>query len=188
MMSNLKIYNVIGIMSGTSMDGVDFSLISTDGQNYTKILFELNYEYSVIYKNRLKKLIKNLPLNMKQQLIYSKKNEKFITINFIRYIKKFMNEVKFPSIKVDLIGLSGQTILHNPDKGYSIQLGSGKEVNKELKIPVVADFRENDLNNGGQGAPIGSYYHKSIIKNLNKKACILNIGGIANITYLNKNN
>ena len=81
-MSNLKIYNVIGIMSGTSMDGVDFSLIRTDGQNYTKILFEKNYEYSENYKNKLKKLIKNLPLNKKQQLIYSKKNENFITDKF----------------------------------------------------------------------------------------------------------
>ena len=82
-MSNFKIYNVLGIMSGTSMDGVDFSLIKTDGMNYTEVLYEKNFEFSKNYRYKLRKLIKNLPKNQKDQLIYSLKNEKFITNNFI---------------------------------------------------------------------------------------------------------
>ena len=78
--------------------------------------------------------------------------------------------------------------MHNPKENYSIQLSSGKEINKKLKIPVIANFRQNDLLNGGQGAPIGSFYHKYILDKINEKTCIINLGGIANITYVNNKN
>ena len=185
-MSNSKIYNVIGIMSGTSMDGVDISLIRTDGRKNIKIIYEKSYEYSDVYRSKLKKLIKNLPNTKNQQFLYCKKNDEFITKSFIRYIEKFINEIKPKMVDIHLIGLSGQTITHNPDKGYSIQLGSGKKIYQKLKIPIVVNFRENDLKNGGQGAPIGSFYHKYLLSKFNKKSCIINLGGIANITFANK--
>ena len=185
-MSNYKIYTVIGIMSGTSMDGVDFSLIKTNGKNYTKIIFEKNFNYSKNYRNKLKKLIKNLPKNKQAQLLYAHNNEKFITNKFIQYIKKFITIIKTKKCKIDLIGLSGQTIFHNPKKKYSIQLASGEKINKVIKIPIITNFRQNDLLKGGQGAPIGSFYHKSILDKIDKKACIVNLGGIANITFTNK--
>ena len=188
-MSNFKIYNVLGIMSGTSMDGVDLSLIKTDGMNYTKIVYEKNYKYSNSYKHKLKKLIINLPKTKKNQFIYSKKNEYFVTDSYIKYIKKFLKKIKFNNINIniELIGLSGQTIFHNPDKGYSIQLGNGKEVYEEINIPVIVNFRQNDLFHGGQGAPIGTFYHKSILNKIKEKACIINLGGVANITFINNN-
>ena len=184
-MSNTNIYTVIGIMSGTSMDGVDLSLIRTDGVNKTYIIFEKKYNYTEIYKKKLKNIIKNLPSNKSNQMIYAKKNELLITNKFLYYLKIFMKNPKIALRKIDLIGLSGQTIFHNPDKKYSIQLGSGKDIYKKIRIPVITNFREKDLMNGGQGAPIGSFYHKSILKKINKKGCIINLGGIANITYTN---
>jgi len=183
-MSNSIIYTTIGIMSGTSMDGIDISLIDTDGKNLTKILFEKKYQYSEFYKNKLKKLIKNLPKTKKNQLLYVKEKEDFITNIFIKFIKNFINLKKIKNYKIDLIGLSGQTIFHNPEKTYSIQLGSGKKIFKKINIPVVCNFRQNDLLHGGQGAPIGSFYHKSILKKIKDKACIINLGGITNITIL----
>ena len=186
-MINPYIYTVIGVMSGTSMDGVDFSLIKTDGLNYIEIILEKDYKYSKVYKNQLKKIIKNLPKTKKNKILYVKKNEKFITNKFIEYINKFIKKIKPKKYKVDLIGFSGQTIFHNPDKKYSLQLGSGKEIYKKIKIPIIADFRQKDLLNGGQGAPIGSFYHKYILDKINKKACIINLGGIANITFAIKN-
>ena len=173
-------------MSGTSMDGVDLSLIRTDGLNNTKIILEKNYEYSKNYRRKIKNLIKNLPKTRSSQFLYAKKNEKFITDSFLKYIKKFLQIIKLNKYKIDIIGLSGQTIFHNPSKKYSIQLGSGKEIYKKIKIPVISNFREKDLLNGGEGAPIGSFYHKSILKKIKEKACIINIGGISNITYANK--
>ena len=187
-MINSKIYNVIGVMSGTSMDGIDISLIKTDGINYNKIIYEKNYKYSENYKKKLKKLIKNLPKTKNKQILYSKKNEKFITNKFLVYIKKFVQITKYNKHKINLIGLSGQTIFHDPIKKYSIQLGSGKIINKKIQIPVFTNFRQKDLINGGVGAPIGSFYHKSILNKIKKNACIINLGGISNITYANKKN
>ena len=173
-------------MSGTSMDGVDFSLIKTDGINYTQIVFEKNYKYTENYRKKIKKLIKDLPKSENKQFIYAKNNEKFITDKFLQYIKKFIKIIEPNLHKIDLIGLSGQTIFHNPNKKYSLQLGSGKEIYKKIKIAIISNFRQKDLLNGGQGAPIGSFYHKSILNKINKKACIINLGGIANITYANR--
>lgn len=187
-MSNSNVYTVIGIMSGTSMDGIDLSLIQTNGIDYTKVILENSYEYSKNYKLRLKKLIKNLPESKKKQFLYVKKNQKFITNNFLKYIKKFIKLINPKLHSIDLIGLSGQTIYHNPSKKYSIQLGSGSEIYKKLKVPIITNFRQKDLLNGGEGAPIGSFYHKSILDKIENKACIINLGGIANITFSNKKN
>ena len=185
-MSKLKIYTVIGLMSGTSMDGLDCSLIETDGQEYTKIIKEKTYEYSNLYKKNLKNLICNLPEGKKNQILYSKKNDLLVTNNITRITRKFIKFIKYNTDKIDLIGLSGQTIIHNPEKNYSIQLCSGSELNLQLKIPVISNFRQKDLHFGGQGAPIGSFYHKSILDKINSNAAIINLGGIANITYKSK--
>ena len=185
-MSNFNIYTVIGIMSGTSMDGVDFSLIKTDGVSNTEIIHEKQYKYPDKYRNKLKSIIDNLPKSQKNQTTYAKKNEKLITNEFLFYIKKFLKHIKPNLYKIELIGFSGQTIYHNPIKRYSIQLGSGKEIYKEINIPTISNFRQKDLLNGGQGAPIGSFYHKSIINKIKEKSCIINLGGISNITFTNK--
>ena len=173
-------------MSGTSMDGLDCSLIETDGQKYTKVINEKMYKYSNLYQKKLKNLIFNLPKGKKKQIKYSKENEIFVTKNIIRITKKFIKFIKYDLNKIDLIGLSGQTIIHNPEKNYSIQLCSGKELNIQIKIPVISNFRQKDLRFGGQGAPIGSFYHKNILDKINKKAAIINLGGVANITFSNK--
>ena len=185
-MSKSKIYTVIGIMSGTSMDGLDFSLVKTDGLNYTKILYEKNYRYSENYRKKLKRLIKNLPQNKTKQFLFAKSNEEFITNNFTKHIKRFIKEINHKYSVIDMIGLSGQTIYHNPIKKYSIQLANGKKIYQKTKIPIVSNFRQNDLLHGGQGAPIGSFYHKSILDKGSINACIVNLGGIANITFSNK--
>ena len=184
-MSNLNKFKVIGIMTGTSMDGLDCSLIETNGIYYVQILKEKTYKYSNNYSKKIKKLIFNLPKNKTKQKQYSKKNEEFITNKILQLIKLFIKEMNLEKNDIDLIGLSGQTIVHNPDKKYTIQLGSGKKIYKKLLIPTISNFRENDIKNGGQGAPIGSYYHRFLLKDFNKKAAIINLGGISNITYSN---
>ena len=184
-MSNKKIFTTIGIMTGTSMDGLDLSLIKTDGLKYFKILEEYSYDYSNTYKIKLKKFVDNFSKSKKRKNISIKKYEVFVTNELIKIIKNFIKKIKYNK-QIDLIGFSGQTIFHDPKNNYSLQLGSGKILSNKIKIPVVTNFRDKDVAMGGQGAPIGCYYHKYLINKINQKAAIVNIGGVTNITILYK--
>ena len=186
MMINKKRYIVLGIMSGTSMDGLDCSVIETDGHDYNNILLEQTFNYSFKYIKELKKIIKYLPETKNKQLIYSKKKEIIVNNELIKIIKNFLKISENNKININLIGFSGQTIYHNPVEKYSLQLGSGKLIHKKTKIPTVSNFRENDLKNNGQGAPIGSFYHEHILKKIKGYNAIINIGGVSNITYIYK--
>ena len=183
-MGNRRIYSTLGIMSGTSMDGIDFSYIKTDGKDYVKIIYEYNYNYSLNYQLKLKKIINKKPDHFTKIKKYFYSYESEVTKIFIKYINKFIKRCKIKNEEIDLIGLSGQTMYHNPEKNISIQLGSGKIISNYFKINVVTNFRDKDINNNGQGAPIGAYYHKYLLSRSNKKAIIINLGGVANFTQL----
>ena len=184
-MSTRKLYKVIGIMSGTSMDALDCSYLETDGNEYVKIIIEKSYKFSKNYKHKLNKFSKNNQKNYKNKY---KELDNFVTLNFLRNIKKFINEFKIKKKLIDFIGISGQTIFHDPKDKITIQLGSCKIIKERLGIKVIGNFRNNDIKNGGQGAPIGAFYHNYILKKISINSAIINIGGIANIAYLNKNN
>ncbi|HJO13247.1 MAG: anhydro-N-acetylmuramic acid kinase [Pelagibacteraceae bacterium] len=180
-------YNVIGIMSGTSMDGIDCSYVRTDGVNFVSMINENSYEYSQNYRNKLKKIIKyihNIKSFKKKQQI--KNFENIVTNKFIQVIKKFIKDYDIKRSSIDYIGVSGHTVLHDPKNKKTIQLGSCKEIQKELKIKIVGNFRENDIKNSGQGSPIGAFYHQYILNNYSSLAAIINLGGIANICYSHK--
>ena len=174
-------------MSGTSMDGIDCSYVSTDGVNFVSIINENSYKYSQNYKNKLKKIIKYLKniksLKKKQRI---KKFENIVTNKFIQVIKKFIKDYNIKHSSIDYIGVSGQTVLHDPKHKKTIQFGSCKKIQKKLQIKIVGNFRENDIKNGGQGAPIGAFYHQYILNNYSSKSAIINFGGIANICYCHK--
>ena len=186
-----KIYTAIGLMSGTSMDGVDLSVIRSDGEyEYTHIL-DKYFEYD-------EKLHKKL-VDLRGQIFTQKDLIKFseelkilereITIFHIKIVKEI--ETKYRD-KIDLVGFHGQTIFHDSDNKTSKQLGDGNLLSQLTRKTVVYDFRQNDLNHGGQGAPLTPIFHNLIsnkIYNENKRECpnFLNIGGISNITNTIKN-
>ena len=169
-------------MSGTSVDGVDFSFIETNGTNYVKNISGKSYKYKNKYKNKVKIFIKKLRNNTSLPL---DKMDLFISKQFLYYINKFICEFKINISMIDYIGLSGQTVLHKPECKLTIQLGSGKFLSKSLNVNVVSNFRQNDINNGGQGAPIGAFYIKYLLHKLKIKAAFINIGGISNIAFIN---
>ena len=181
-MKKKKIFNVIGIMTGTSMDGIDISYISTDGVNKIKILKEKSYQYSFTEQIKIKKI--NIK-NKSQKKLISIQDVKISNL-VIKYLKKFFQEFKIIRKNVDYISLSGQTILHIPNKNISIQLGSPKLISNFFKIQVISNFRINDIKNGGQGAPIGAFYHKLLIKKINTNSAIINLGGVANFALIYK--
>ena len=186
-----KIYTAIGLMSGTSMDGVDLSVIRSDGEyEYSRIL-DKYFEYDEKLHKKLVNLrgqifTQNDVIKMSEQI---RTLEREITIFHSEIIKKITS--KFQE-NIDLVGFHGQTIFHNADIKISKQLGDGKLLSQLIKKTVVYNFRQNDLNNGGQGAPLTPIFHNLIsnkIYNENKIDCpnFLNIGGISNITNTIKN-
>ena len=172
----------IGLMSGTSGDGVDASVIRTDGMSDYELIKDKYFEFSPeIYKD-----IHNLKekIHKTQHLETFKKEinnlERKITIFHAEIIKEFNLSDE------TLIGFHGQTIYHNPNEKISKQLGNGNLLNQLTNKNVVYDFRKNDILNGGEGAPLTPIFHHLIsLKNkINLPVCFLNIGGISNITIV----
>jgi anhydro-N-acetylmuramic acid kinase len=185
-----KFYTSLGLMSGTSMDGVDASVIKSDGENYYEPVFDKYFEYDeVIYSDLLKLRDK---INSKKDLTTNSSQISELERKITLFHAKISEEIiKNVGIDVDLIGFHGQTIFHNAQQKISKQIGDGNLLSSLLKKDVVYNFRKNDIFNGGQGAPLASIFHNLLIqqRQIEKPACILNIGGIANITLVvSKNN
>ena len=179
-----RLFNVIGLMSGTSGDGVDSSLTKTDGNNVFMPISDKYYEYPSVIKKKYHSIIDKIR-------DYKDLNKFKADINDLERILTMFNLEIIKDIKknckdtIDLIGYHGQTIYHNPKKGISRQLGNGNLLSKLLNIKIVYDFRKNDILNGGQGAPLTPIFHVMLSKKLNlNSAVILNIGGILNATTI----
>ena len=178
-----KKYTSLGLMSGTSGDGVDASIINSDGVNTFESIKDKYYEYdSNIYKDFhfLKERILNL-YDLKRLSKEVNELERKITLFHAKIIKEL-------SINNDktLVGFHGQTIYHNAMEKISRQLGDGKLLYQLTKKRIIYNFRENDILNGGEGAPLTPIFHQLIAtkKKIKLPICFLNIGGISNITIV----
>ena len=184
-----KIYTALGLMSGTSMDGIDASIIKSNGDDKYEVILDQYFEYEEeIYKNLVD--IRN-KINTSEDLEVNStalaEIERKITLFHASVCKQIISK---NSNNIDLIGFHGQTIFHNADKKISKQLGDAHLLSGLLKKKVVYNFRENDMLNGGQGAPLAPIFHQLLV-NQNQimlPVYILNIGGIANITIVTSKN
>ena len=180
-----KIYTALGLMSGTSMDGVDASIIKSNGEDKYEVVFNQYFKYDMQINEELVdirdkiKSSKDLEVNS----IALADIEKKITLFHASACKKVINDNQ---INLDLIGFHGQTIFHNANEKISKQLGDAKLLSGLLKKKVVYNFRENDIHNGGQGAPLAPIFHQLLVNqnHIKQPVCILNIGGIANLTII----
>ena len=183
-----KFYTSLGLMSGTSMDGIDASIIRSDGENEYQSTFDEFFEYDqALYKDLVN--LRN-KINSANDIIVNSELvseiERKITLYHAEICNKIINKSDH---EVDLIGFHGQTIFHDASQKISKQLGDGSLLSSLLKKDVIYNFRANDIANGGQGAPLAPIFHNLII-NKNKielPVFILNIGGIANITIITSN-
>ena len=182
-----KLYTAIGLMSGTSMDGIDISLIKTDGFDQFINILDEYHEYDENLHKHLVNL-RNLIHNHKDLEKYSKQLvelEREITLFHTKFIRDLMQKY---NEKIDFVGFHGHTIFHDPKKKISRQLGDGNLISQLIKKNVVFDFRQEDLKNGGQGAPLTPIFHNLLSNNINDKykigfpILVMNIGGITNIT------
>ena len=186
-----KIFTALGLMSGTSMDGVDASIIQSDGETNYRVIsnkyFKYNFDFFKKITNLRDKINQSKDLIDKEDEIKSIERE--ITLFHAQISNKIIEESK---VEIDLIGFHGQTIFHNVEEKITKQLGDGNLLSQLTNKNVVYDFRQNDLKNGGEGAPLTPIYHKLLVELLEKEnklktpVIILNIGGIANITSITK--
>lgn len=168
-------------MSGTSMDGINATLVYTDGKILETSSFNIISDYSEQTKLLLNRAVEDI--NLYKKLKKNKDDIDFlVSLDHSKIVKEVIDRSK---IKPDLIGFHGQTIFHDPKNNETIQVGSPQLLSDLLGVNVISDFRDQDINNGGQGAPISPIYHKYLItkSELLLPTCFLNIGGIANFTY-----
>ena len=166
---------ILGLMSGTSMDGLDCCLADLT-INKSKLKFHIIDSSTFPYENETKKIIFDSIFHKKYSYDYL---NKYLGNIFSKIIDKFLQ-----TENLDLISNHGQTISHL-DKQYSIQVSSPKIINKNFKVPVVYDFRKHDIQNGGNGAPLMPLLDWYLFQNSNVLA--VNIGGISNISLIIKN-
>ena len=172
----------LGLMSGTSGDGVDASIIRTDGIKEYESIKDKYFEYdSDIYNDihNLKEKIQKL-----EHLEIFKKEISNLERKITIFHAEIINELNLTDETV--IGFHGQTIYHNPKEKISKQLGNGKLLNQLTKKEIVFNFRMNDILNGGEGAPLTPIFHHLLAfqKKIKLPVCFLNIGGISNITIV----
>ena len=183
-----KIYTALGLMSGTSMDGIDASIISSDGDREYSVIVDKYYKYDEKFRDDLvhirSKILTNEDLTSFETEIEALERE--LTL-LHAYAANDIAEKNH--INIDFIGFHGHTLFHDSKEKISKQIGDGNLLSQLCKKDVIYNFRQADIENGGKGAPLTPIFHNAIVnKNLNSEfdkfdsINILNIGGIANIT------
>ena len=178
----------LGLMSGTSMDGIDLALVETDGEDHVVPSSHngktLATPYETAFARRIEAALEDAKgiKNRDDRLGSLAAVEKEITCRHATAIETFIRK---HGGGIDVIGFHGQTVLHRPKIGLTVQLGDGQLLADLTGIPVVHDMRAADMVAGGQGAPLVAAYHRVLANLIDERpAAFVNIGGISNITYV----
>lgn len=168
-------------MSGTSADGVDAAIIRTNGEREIHSVGNLTLPYPDDLQCRLVEAARNdIGLTAVMRL------EQEITLRHVDAVKQLLNATTTASTDIDLIGFHGHTIRHVPDQSLTWQIGDASLLSEKTGIRVVSDFRRRDMAAGGQGAPLAPLYHAALLPTeIDYPVCVLNLGGVGNLTYLN---
>src|SRR6266436_6751027 len=181
----------IGLMSGTSYDGVDVALIETDGEEIGRLGPTGYRPYSDPEREVVRRAIAvaaNLTDRSARPAMLAEAEE-LVTDMHAEAVEAFLAANGMPPSEVAVVGFHGQTVLHRPDRGLTIQLGNGTALAGRLGIPVVYDFRAADVAAGGHGAPMVPVFHRAMLRLLKREhpVGVLNLGGVANVTFIDGN-
>ncbi|WP_177202357.1 anhydro-N-acetylmuramic acid kinase [Methylobacterium sp. ap11] len=188
----------IGLMSGTSLDGVDVALIETDGETvrverspngYLEPLGPTGYR---AYSDDDRALLRQALIDAEAVTERSERPgclaaaEELVTRLHAEAVENFLSENGLTAADIDVIGFHGQTVVHRPDQKMSVQIGDGRVLSRRLGIKVVSDLRHADIEAGGQGAPLVPVFHRALAQasGFTESLGILNIGGVANATLI----
>lgn len=169
----------IGVMSGTSMDGIDAALLRTDGQSVAEAGHALTVPYGADLRSALRGVLGGVGA--------VDRVERLLTEAHSDAVIQLLAAAKLSAKEVDIIGYHGHTILHRPQEGRTWQIGDGALLARTVGIDVVCDLRSNDVAHGGEGAPIVPVYHRALCGGLERPLVVVNIGGVANVTWIGVN-
>jgi anhydro-N-acetylmuramic acid kinase len=179
----------IGLMSGTSLDGIDLAFVETDGEAQVRLGPFATRPYSDAERRLLRAALANARALSRahDRPGILPQAEAFLTRAHAEAVRSFCKEQGIDLASIDLVGFHGQTVLHRPEAGLTVQIGDGQALAEEIGRPVVFDFRSADVAAGGQGAPLVPVFHRALAANadLPERVAFLNIGGVANVTLLN---
>jgi anhydro-N-acetylmuramic acid kinase len=182
-----KIRRALGLMSGTSMDGIDVALIETDGGTHVRRLGSAGVAYPHAFRDRLRQALadaKTMTGRMDRPGCLAEV-ERELTERQAEAALRFIGDRMLQPSAIDVIGFHGQTVLHRPASGLTVQLGDGPLLAQATGIDVVYDMRAADVAAGGEGAPLAPAYHRALAAKLPQRPCVfLNIGGVANVTWI----
>ncbi|KSV69992.1 anhydro-N-acetylmuramic acid kinase [Ensifer sp. ENS10] len=179
----------IGLMSGTSMDGIDVAMLRTDGEDIVERGPSAGFAYDARFRDRLKQgLVDAKTITQRDQRPGALSQlERDLTLRHAEAVKAFLQQNDLSPTAIDVIGFHGQTVLHRPDEALTVQIGDGPLLAGETAIDVVYDMRANDMVHGGQGAPLIPAYHAALARGaagLAAPVVFVNIGGISNLTFI----
>jgi anhydro-N-acetylmuramic acid kinase len=180
----------IGLMSGTSLDGIDVALLRTDGKAVVERGPSMGRPYDAAFRRRLQGALETAKAigERTERPGDLAEIERDLTLRHGEAVRAFLAENGLKPADIDVVGFHGQTVLHRPDAGLTVQLGDGRLLARETGIDVVHDMRANDMAHGGQGAPLIPAYHAALAAGLSdaagKAVVFVNIGGISNLTFI----
>ena len=166
----------LGLMSGTSLDGIDAALIKTDGRAEVESGAFLTVPYDDAFRAQLRAVLGG------QGDVAGV--ERALTLRHAEVVEKLLTEAGLAPPQITVIGFHGHTILHAPERGRTWQIGDGALLAAETGIDVVSDLRGADVAAGGEGAPLVPLYQAALARGLERPLAVVNIGGVANVTYL----
>ena len=184
----MPLYTAIGLMSGTSMDGVDVALIETDGRNEVRQGPSLFRPYGAADRKLLRAALDEA-VGIEDRAARPPAIlacEQMVTSRHAEAVERFLEQHEVEASRVDVVGFHGQTVIHRPREGLTVQIGDGQALADRIGIRVAFDFRAADVAAGGEGAPVVPVYHRALIEaaGLKGPVAFLNIGGVANVTYV----
>ena len=181
----------VGLMSGTSLDGVDVALIQTDGKRVAALGPSGYRAYTDSERGLLRQALADAVTlsNREARPGALADAERAVTIAHAEAVAAFFAQNGIARETVDIVGFHGQTVLHRPAQRLTVQIGDAAALARALHIPVMHDFRAADVAAGGQGAPFVPVYHRALAQSLGRDGpiAVLNIGGVSNITYIDGN-
>ena len=178
-MNNAKIYTAIGLMSGTSLDGIDAALIKTNGTDIVEFGPSLTVPYDDSLGGQLRGCLGNKTRDTNV--------ERELTLRHEHAVNALLSKAGLSNTAIDVVGFHGHTVHHDPANAMTLQLGDGALLANRLGIAVVSELRSQDVALGGQGAPLVPIYHAALVQNHNQldtPVAIVNIGGVANVTWV----